>query len=313
MYKIMIYIENSELTDGINLLSAAEIIKRKKRNVEIYAVGFNLETSILKNKFDKIINIIIDTNKYNIKNNNKIISEICKSEDFKYILFNASDLGRMIAPRLAISLNSGIVADVTEIQDNLEEIIMIRPAYEGKMFAAIQTKKNEKVVMTIRSGIYRYNDSPIKDAFIQNIEIEENKESDVKIIDIKKKEISVDIREADFLISYGGWVTKEAQVNKVRELGKTFGAQIASSKRPVDEELSIREIQVGHSGKIVSPKTYIAIGISGAIQHIEGLKNIDLIVSINKDSDAALNSLANIVIVGDAEDIMEKIEKALKK
>ncbi|GAA0091176.1 electron transfer flavoprotein subunit alpha/FixB family protein [Paraclostridium bifermentans] len=309
MYKIMIYLENDYIDECLDLIGAANIISSKNQECEIYGVGLNIHKDKCKGKLDYLININSNILEYDIMSISNCIKDITKKYEFDAILINANDTGRMIAPRIAMSLNTGIVADVTELEIENDELIMIRPAFDGKIMAGITCEKGKVIINSIRPGIFKYSDLNLKNTKIINYSSEKKETQKLKLISSTKKSQSEDIRESEFLISFGGGVKSDFE--KIYKLASLCGAKVSASRRAVDNRYAKRSIQVGQSGKIVSPKVYIALGIYGAIQHIEGLKDVDTIISVNIDSKSAICSLSDIVVHGDAIEFVEKLTQKI--
>lgn len=311
MYKVMIYLENNSIFDCLNLIEAANIICNKKENYEIYGVGINIEEEKCKNMLDYLINIKADVLQYDTMNISKCIKKVIDEYEFDAILVNANTTGRMVAPKIAMSLGTGIVADVTELEVDDEFLIMIRPAFDGKIMAGITCDRDKTVVMSIRAGIFKYENKISKNTIIKKYPIDLEFKSKLKIISSTKKSESGDIRDSDFLISFGGGV--QSDFDKINKLANKCGAKVSASRRAVDSGYANRSIQVGQSGKIVSPKVYIALGIYGSIQHVEGLKNVESIISVNTDLQSAICSLSDIVVEGDAIEFVEKLTAKIEK
>lgn len=309
MYKIMIYLENDYIDECLDLIGAANIISSKKQEYEIYGVGLNINKEKCKDKLDYLISINDEILEYDIMSISNCIKDITKKYEFDAILINANDTGRMIAPRIAMALKTGIVADVTELEIENDELIMIRPAFDGKIMAGITCEKGKVIISSIRPGIFKSSDLNLKNTKTINYNSEKKETKKLKLISSTKKSQSEDIRESEFLISFGGGVKSDFE--KIYKLASLCGAKVSASRRAVDNRYAKRSIQVGQSGKIVSPKVYIALGIYGAIQHIEGLKDVDTIISVNIDSKSAICSLSDIVVHGDAIEFVEKLTQKI--
>lgn len=309
MYKIMIYLENDYIDECLDLIGAANIISSKKQAYEIYGVGLNINKEKCKDKLDYLISINDKILEYDIMSISNCIKDITKKYEFDAILINANDTGRMIAPRIAMGLKTGIVADVTELEIENDELIMIRPAFDGKIMAGITCEKGKVIISSIRPGIFKRSDLNLKNTKTINYSSEKKETQKLKLISSTKKSQSEDIRESEFLISFGGGVKSDFE--KIYKLASLCGAKVSASRRAVDNRYAKRSIQVGQSGKIVSPKVYIALGIYGAIQHIEGLKDVDTIISVNIDSKSAICSLSDIVVHGDAIEFVEKLTQKI--
>lgn len=310
MYKIMIYLENDSIDDCLDLIEVANIISKKRNNCKIYGVGVNIDESKCKGKLDYLINIEDNILKYDISNISKTINNISYDYNFNMILINANDIGRMIAPRIAMSLKAGIVADVTELEVENDELILIRPAFDGKMMAGICYDKDKMIVSSIRPGVFKYKDIYNKDTQIIKYKGKNILKSKLNILSSTKKSQSGDIKDSNFLISFGGGVNSNFE--EIYDLAKICGAKVSASRKAVDNRYADRSIQVGQSGKIVCPAVYIALGIYGSIQHIEGIKNVETIISVNTDAKSAICSLSDITVHGDAIEFVRLLSQKIK-
>lgn len=313
MYKVMIYLENDAMEDCLNLIEAANIIANEKEEYKVYGVGINIDKDKCDKKLDYLINIKDDILKYDIMSISAYIKNIDNEYNFDAILINANDTGRMIGPRVAMALETGIVADVTELQVEDDQLIMIRPAFDGKIMAGITCDKNNTIISSIRGGIFKYNNENNKETIIIDYISKEDKKETTKklrVVSSTKKSNSDDIRDSDFLISFGGGVNSD--FDKIYDLANMCGAKISASRRAVDNRYANRSIQVGQSGKTVSPKVYVALGIYGSIQHIEGLKDVETIISVNTDTKSAICSLSDITVHGDAIEFVEKLSEKIE-
>lgn len=310
MYKIMIYLENDSIDDCLDLIEVANIISKKRNNCKIYGVGVNIDESKCKGKLDYLINIEDNILRYDISNISKTINNISYDYNFNMILINANDIGRMIAPRIAMSLKAGIVADVTELEVENDELILIRPAFDGKMMAGICYDKDKMIVSSIRPGVFKYKDIYNKDTQIIKYKGKNILKSKLNILSSTKKSQSGDIKDSNFLISFGGGVNSNFE--EIYDLAKICGAKVSASRKAVDNRYADRSIQVGQSGKIVCPAVYIALGIYGSIQHIEGIKNVETIISVNTDAKSAICSLSDITVHGDAIEFVRLLSQKIK-
>jgi len=303
MYRILVFLEQNHLDSCLDLVGAADLIGEAKRDYEVYGVGINLSEEISKANLDYVINVSIDIHAHDVANVAKILQEIHQIYDFDCILICATTFGRMIAPRLAMKLKTGLVADVTELQVDDEQLMMIRPAFTGRIMAGIVCDKLP-IMMSIRLGVFKDSCSYKRIAECIDFKLQKKLQSQIRQIAIELKSDSSDIRDSKFLVSCGGGMGNK--LDKAEMLAKQLGGKLAVSRRPVDAGLVSRSIQVGQSGKIVSPKIYLALGISGSVQHIDGLKNVEFIISVNADKHAPLNHLSDIVVVGDGHKFIEK-------
>lgn len=311
MMKTLIFIEKDFEKECFGLTEICEKIKDDKDDL-IYGIGFDIDETKLP--FDKVFNIDSKVyNQYSHKEISQIMYQLQKKHEFDNIIILASVMGRMLAPVLACKLGAGLVADVTAIEKTDNDIIMIRPAFDGKLFAYIKSQ-TKPIMMSVRPNIFEKS-IDIKDTIIENIDGIDIKKSTLVVTNISVKEKSEDIRDSKVLVSGGGGIIDD--FDKVKMLANLINAKPAASRRLVDSKVASRDIQVGQSGKTVSPNLYIAIGIYGSLQHIEGLKNIKYIISVNTDKFAPICSLSDIVVEGDGvvfiDKLMEKIENKSHK
>ncbi len=224
---------------------------------------------------------------------------------FDCILVPATPFGRMIAPRIAMRLKTGLVADVTAISRNGDELKVIRPAYSGRIMAGIQYTGDGPVMMSIRQGVFQYDNRFEKTTRTENFTPSFVRDGKIRRLAVKHKEQIYDIRESNVLVSGGGGVSGDFHL--LEQLARKLGGQVSASRKIVDRGIAPRSIQVGQSGRNVSPKLYIALGINGAIQHVEGLKQVENIIAVNINRDAPICSLSDIVVEGDAVTFIRKL------
>lgn len=229
---------------------------------------------------------------------------------FDSVLVPATPFGRMIAPRLAKRLHTGIVADVTDIRRQDGSIEIIRPAYSGRLMAAIVTRGKGPVMMSVRPGVFSYDGGSDAETEVRQYTTPVETHSSLKPLEVNKKQISYDIRESDILISGGGGVLRN--FSGLQRLADALQGRVSASRKIVDRGIAPRSIQVGQSGRTVSPRLYIALGINGAIQHVEGMKNIESIISVNTNRNAPICSLSDIVVEGDAMEFVDKLTERIE-
>lgn len=308
--KSLIYIDNQNYKNSIDLL---EVVRQvyPSVNCETYGVSINKTGHEELKAFDQLIEVvdeeIVQLDPYVITN---VLEELHNKYDFDLILIPATSFGRMLAPRLAMRLHVGLVADVTGIDYDKEQLEMIRPAFSGKIMAAIVKRGDGPIMMSVRQNVFSYKGDPVHTQVISYKPVTK-KRSKLKLISSDVKVQSYDISESDVLISGGGGTIKN--FDKLQSLADVLDGQVSASRKIIDKGLATRVIQVGQSGKTVNPKLYIALGVSGAIQHIEGLKNVEHIISVNTNKNAPICSLSDIVVEGDASKFIDKLTARIKK
>jgi len=310
MKKSLIYLDAENIQNSIDLLEVADLI-HGKGDTETYAVCIGRCPDEAYGKFDVILNLPEDSiRSYDVSNITNCLEELHRIYTFDSILIPATHIGRMLAPRLSMRLQVGLVADVTAIDHNDGALEMVRPAYSGKIMAGIVNKGRIPIMMSVRQNIFVYT-SIIKKA-TRSIDVHPTtiQPSHISLLEVKVKEKTSDIKDAEILISGGGGVLDH--FSRLDELAAELHAQVSASRRIVDSGLATRKIQVGQSGNTVSPKLYIALGIYGSLQHIEGLKNVENIISVNIDKDAPICSLSDIVVEGDAIEFIQKLVEKIR-
>jgi len=241
-----------------------------------------------------------------------IISAYAKETNAEYLIFSNTSLGRDLAPRTAIRLYAGCLMDCISLHNVNGEVIALRPVYAGK--AILEAKINSEVkIFTIRPNVFKVKVS--EDKHEAEIEIKEVSSPNLKtkVIALKKSEGKLDVAEADIIVSGGRGLKGPENFKLIEELAEVLGGAVGASRAVVDAGWRNHGEQVGQTGKTVSPKLYIACGISGAIQHLAGMSSSRYIVAINKDKDAPIFNIADYGIAGDVFEIIPALTEEIKK
>ena len=233
------------------------------------------------------------------------------------VLIGASTIGRDLGPRLSARLETGLTADCTKLEISEEgELMMTRPAFGGNLMATIMCTEHRPQMSTVRPGVMQKagRDSNRK-GDIENFEPQfETSKFRVKLLEnVKNEHGKMDITEAKILISGGRGVGNAENFKKLEQLADILDAQVSSSRAMVDAGVMEHDRQVGQTGKTVRPDLYLACGISGAIQHLAGMEESDLIIAINKDKFAPIFQVADLGIVGDVNKILPLLTERLAK
>lgn len=304
MKKCLIFFEKYYEKFSVDLLEVAE--KMYNKAFLVYALFVNTDISEANGKFDEIITVTDENiQDYDMKNIVNILEELQTQNNFDSILIPATYFGRMLAPRLAMRLGVGLVADVTQISHYKEDIEMIRPAFDGKVLAGIVNQGKKPVMMSVRPGVFIYEKDLGKKTLKTEFKPQKIYPSNIIRIERQEKQVTKDIRESSVLVAGGGGILQNFDL--IDELTKRLGGMKAASRKVVDSGKAERNIQVGQSGKIVNPKLYIALGIYGALQHVAGLNHVEHLIAVNTDQNAPICSLADIVVEGDAEDFVKNL------
>ena len=244
------------------------------------------------------------------------------------MLVGATAIGRDLGPRVSARVATGLTADCTVLeigdfplqavpgQEQLHnQLLMTRPAFGGNTIATIACPYNRPQMATVRAGVMQKID-PIKGAKANVEEFNPGFTPDnkyVEILDIVKSVAeTVDIMDAKILVSGGRGVGNPENFKILEDLAEVLGGTVSCSRAVVDSGWKPKDLQVGQTGKTVRPNVYFAIGISGAIQHVAGMEESDIIVAINKDADAPIFDVADYGVVGDLNKIVPKLTEALK-
>ncbi len=243
------------------------------------------------------------------------------------MLVGATAIGRDLGPRVSARVATGLTADCTvlEIGDfplnpipgkeqKHNQLLMTRPAFGGNTIATIACPDNRPQMATVRPGVMQKID-PIEGATAEVIEFNPGftpNDKYVEILDVVKSVSDVvDIMDAKILVSGGRGVGEEGFA-MLRELADVLGGEVSCSRAVVDNGWQPKDLQVGQTGKTVRPNVYFAIGISGAIQHVAGMEESDIIIAINKDETAPIFDVADYGIVGDLNKIVPALTEKLK-
>ncbi|MCM1174543.1 MAG: electron transfer flavoprotein subunit alpha/FixB family protein [Blautia sp.] len=244
------------------------------------------------------------------------------------VLVGATAIGRDLGPRVSARVATGLTADCTvlEIGDfplqpipgqeqKHKQLLMTRPAFGGNTIATIACPDNRPQMATVRAGVMQKIE-PIKGAKAVVEEFNPGftpNNKYVEILDVVKAVTdTVDIMDAKILVSGGRGVGSPENFKILEELAEVLGGTVSCSRAVVDSGWKPKDLQVGQTGKTVRPNVYFAIGISGAIQHVAGMEESDIIIAINKDADAPIFDVADYGIVGDLNKIVPKLTESLK-
>ena len=233
------------------------------------------------------------------------------------MLYGATIQGRDLAPRVASTLYVGLTADCTAlaIKDGL--LLQSRPAFGGNIMADILAPNSRPQMSTVRPNVMKMNEPVVGRTAVV---VREGAKLDkslrrVKVLErkIAHDAAGVKIETAGVIVSGGRGMKTKEKFRQLEELSKLLGGVVGASRAAVDLGFKDKTHQVGQSGTTVSPKLYLSFGISGAVQHIVGMKASDVIVAVNKDPNAPIFNVAKYGIVGDAHEIVPRLIEALKK
>lgn len=231
---------------------------------------------------------------YNPDLHKKLVLAAAERENPDYIVFVHSAYGWDLAPRVAAALKAGQVSEVVGIVDGKLEVGICN----AKLRRTV-TLKTDKAVLTIQAGAFSFNGEPQGSPQLEKL-VPPDSGGTVEFLGYEPAEQKdVDLTRAEVIVSAGRGVGKKENVAIIASLAKALGGELGASRPVVDAGWVEHSHQVGTTGQTVSPKLYMACGISGAIQHLAGMKKSDFVVAINKDKDAPIGEIADVLVVAD--------------
>ncbi|WP_270179515.1 electron transfer flavoprotein subunit alpha/FixB family protein [Alkalihalobacillus sp. CinArs1] len=243
----------------------------------------------------------------------QVFLQIINSIEPDAILFPHTSMGKDVAPKLASKLDAGLISDATAIELDGEDIVFTRPIYSGKAFEKKKVKSGV-ILATIRPNnisALEKDESRSGEVFSEEVEIKDLR-TIVKEV-VRKSTSGVDLSEAKVIVAGGRGVKSEDGFEPLQELADVLGAAVGASRGACDADYCDYSLQIGQTGKVVTPDLYIACGISGAIQHLAGMSNSKVIVAINKDPEANIFNVADYGIVGDLFEVVPLLTQEFKK
>lgn len=316
---IMVYVE---IVNGVPvnnsleaLAEAKNIAEIKKEEVIAVLIGKNLENAAkisIEAGADKAI--IVENDSKQMEIYAKILAKVVEKYKPEIVIAGATQQGKDITPIVAKKFETISMVDVINIKLENNKFVVTCPVYGGTILNDIVVK-TKPVVMTVRSGSFGKNIINGKKGEIIKEEIDVSTESVLtKIVDvIKEITETINLEEAEVIVSGGRGMGSKENFELVKELAKVCGGVVGATRPAVEDEWIPRSHQIGQSGKIVSPKLYIACGISGATQHVSGMIGSGYIVAINKDEDAPIFDIADVGIVGDVLKVIPLLIEEIKK
>ena len=309
--EILVYLEikNGKIAENsLDLVSFAKEISKGCR-VICTTVSSKLPdlSELYESGANKLYFIKSDSMPYDKRKHPYYLTELIKKINPDIFILNSTTEGREIAPIVASSLNLGLTADCTglEIEDN--KLISTRPTFGGKLMASILSRTTPNMA-TVRVNTFRKKNCN----FEGNLEIEEltfnvkNPKSEILSYTDTKEDFTT-VQNSKIILSGGMGLKTKENFDKLKLLASKIGAIACGTRKAVDKGFIEKELQVGQTGKTVTPDIYVAFGISGAIHHIVGMENSKKIIAINTDKNAPVFKHADIGIIEDAGVVLDKL------
>ena len=320
MKKILIF---TEQTNGSLKRSSIELLTlARESSYEVHAFCFGSQTEKILSELSSYgvghahVCDSQELDKYNPEVFIQILDQVVNNSNPQLILASASMLAKDLLPKLAARIHAGIASDCTEINLSGDKPLVRKPLYAGKCSAQVNFQSETQIVLM------RANQLPIGEAQegakpqVHNYDFKDFKPMDLKT---QIKEIvkgtsgKLDLTEANIIVSGGRGLKDASHFKLLDDLAETLGATVGASRAVVDAKWVPHSMQVGQTGKTVAPSLYIAVGISGAIQHLAGMSGSKVIVAINNDPDAPIFQKATYGLVGDLFEIVPALNEEFKK
>ncbi|AST92788.1 electron transfer flavoprotein subunit alpha [Sutcliffiella cohnii] len=274
----------------------------------------SLATELVSYGADRVVTVEHENlNAYTSDGYAQALMAVIEQESPEGLIFGHTALGKDLSPKIASRLNSGLISDATQIEEAGGNIVFTRPIYSGKAF--------EKKIVT--DGLIF---ATIRPNNIASLQKDESRTGEVSSISVDVKDLrtiikevvrkatdGVDLSEAKVVVAGGRGVKSVEGFEPLKELADVLGAAVGASRGACDADYCDYSLQIGQTGKVVTPDLYIACGISGAIQHLAGMSNSKVIVAINKDPEANIFKIADYGIVGDLFEVVPMLTEEFKK
>ena len=245
---------------------------------------------------------------YNPDQHKRVVLEAVQRENPDYIVFAHSSYGWDLAPRVATALKVGQVSEIVGLNDGKFEVSLCNAKLRRTVIP-----KTAQAVLTIQAGAFNYTGTSQETPQIERLDLS-GSTSALEFVGYEPaEERDVDLTRAEVIVSAGRGVGKKDNVPVIAALAKALGGELGASRPVVDAGWVEHSHQVGTTGQTVGPKLYVACGISGAIQHLAGMKKSEFVVAINKDKDAPIGEIADVLVVADVMQFVPKLTEKLQK
>ncbi|GLT19874.1 electron transfer flavoprotein subunit beta [Vibrio zhanjiangensis] len=309
--KTLVIVEHDNqalIGDSLKAISAANTLNLP---ISVLVIGCGCQSVVDAVSKVKVVSevLVADSEIYQhqlAENSALLVQQV--AESFSHLLAPSTTFGKNLMPRVAALLGVGQLSDVIKIES---EDTVVRPIYAGNALARVKSLDKVKV-MTVRSSAF------------ENAEVDSDSSAEVKVVDInigndisymierqKTQSARPDLPAARVVVSGGRGVGSKENFALIEQLADKLGGAIGASRAAVDAGFVSNDLQVGQTGKIVAPDLYIAVGISGAIQHLAGMKDSKVIVAINSDPEAPIFEIADYGLVGDLFAILPELTHSL--
>jgi len=299
--------------------AAQSIAAESGATVEAAVLGANvggIAAEIAKTKVAKVYAIeCTQCAKYTPDAYAAAVKKFLEGRQFEYVLLPHTYQVRDFAPKLAASLDRTLIPDCVGYRMEGGKLLLTRQMFQGKFAADVSFTGAAPFFATFQAGAFRGDQVEAGTAQVENVSIDiastpvRNKPDDV----FKEARQAVDLTQAEIIVSVGRGIKEQKNIELAKQLAEALGGEIAASRPICDAGWLPMDRQIGSSGQTVAPKLYLALGISGAIQHIVGMKGSRAIIAINKDAEAPIFEIADVGVVGNLFDIVPPLVEEIRK
>ena len=318
--KVLVYIEqrNGKLkNNAFEVMTLGRQLAGASLDVTAVVIGKNIVSLQSQLKGYGVEKVVMadhdDLANYNTLNYCAVLQKIISDIKPEVVLAPASPLGKDILPRLAARFDCGIITDAISVEKNGNAIKALKPMYAGKCLAEVTITGSPIQFISIRPNTVKPVESGEGNATVEQLSVSLPDSSNFKTLEIRKGENEKpDLTEASIIVSGGRALGSSANFKIIEDCAEVLGATVGASRAAVDAGYRTHSAQVGQTGKTVTPNLYIACGISGAIQHLAGMRTSKVIVAINNDAEAPIFSLCDYGIVGDLFEVVPLLTEKFK-
>lgn len=309
-----------QLADKLGIKLEAVVAGANLKDVEKHILPYGVDTVY---KFDDK-----RLSPYTSLPHSSILINLFKEKEPRIAFMGATSIGRDLGPRVSSALHSGLTADCTQLEigdhkdartgeEYKDLLLQIRPAFGGNIVATIVNPECRPQMATVREGVMKkeVRDSNYTGQVVDLKAEDYTRPEDyvVEVIDRNVEKSKVNLKGSPIIVCGGYGMGSKENFEMLQELADVLGGEVGASRAAVDAGWADHDRQIGQTGVTVRPKLYIACGVSGQIQHIAGMQESSIIISINNDPDAPINKIADYVITGNVEDVVPKLIKYYKK
>lgn len=320
MKKILVYLETQDESlkrNSYEVISAAIAIASKS-SASVAGILINGNENQAKAAGEYGLGEVVLANHDQLKKHSSTayaatVAQTAKAEGADVVFFPANAAGMELAPRVAVKLGAGYIADCIELDYADDNIVSKKPVYAGKSVITSKVDSENKV-FSLRPNVF----TAVKAGSPADVQVKEFSpelgDADLSVVveSVEKNEGKLDVREADIVVSGGRGIKGPENYNLIENLAEVLGGAVGASRAVVDAGWRPHAEQVGQTGKTVSPSLYVACAISGAVQHLAGMSSSKVILAVNKDKDAPIFKVADYGIVGDIFEVLPKLTEKIK-